>query len=61
MKTRFSVEAHIPRGSGDAEYHIVTDDGVIVALVDPQMSFDDAGELADKIAAAMNVNPESIL
>lgn len=60
MKTRFSVEAHIPHGSGDAEYRIVDRDGNVFAVVDPHMTFDDPSELADKIVAAMNVEPGAI-
>lgn len=37
MKTQFYVRPHIPRGSGDAEYQIVTQDGILVAIIDPMM------------------------
>ena len=61
MKTRFYVEAHIPRGSGDAEYRIIhPGTGLVVAIVDPNMNFDDPATLADRICDALNVNPEAI-
>jgi len=60
MKTRFRAVAHIPRGSGDAEYHIVTSEGTVVAIIDPNMAFDDPADLAERIAEAMNVDPEAI-
>lgn len=60
MKTRFEVRAHIPRGSGDAEYRIMSGDAII-ATVDPMMELTDPAEVAQRIVDAMNVNPEAIL
>lgn len=60
MKTRFKVEAHIPRGSGDAEWRIMHGK-TVVAIIDPNMDMDEPGIVADRIAEAMNVNPDAIL
>lgn len=58
MTTRFIAKAHIPHGSGDAEYHVVTGDGAwIVAIIDPNCMSSDPAALAEVIAAAMNLNP----
>lgn len=55
MKTRVRAEAHIPKGSGDAEYRIVFEDGtVLVAVIDPEMAMVDPGMVAEQIAAAIN-------
>lgn len=62
MKTRFHVDAHIPHGSGDAEYRIVhMQSGEVVATIDPHGVFTDPSELAHRIADAMNLDPEAIL
>lgn len=60
MKTRFKVEAHIPHGSSDAEWRIMMGK-IVVAVIDPHMDMDEPGIVADRIAEAMNVNPEAIL
>ena len=62
MKTRFVAEAHIPHGSGDAEYLIIeVTTGAVVALVDPHMLLDDPLKVAEKMADLLNIEPETIL
>lgn len=53
QRMSYTWEAHIPRGSGDAEYHIMLGRHVI-AIVDPHGEADDPAELAEYIAQSMN-------
>lgn len=54
---RFSVLTHIPKGSADAQYHIVdgynNDD--VVAIIDPNQLYANPDEVAQEIANAMNI------
>jgi hypothetical protein len=63
MKTHFEVIAHIPHGSGDAEWRIVLSDrhDMVLAIIDPDMELTDAGEVAQAICDAMNIDPERIM
>lgn len=62
MKTKFYVEAHIPRGSGDAEYRIMLEGTKhVIAVVDPNMDLDEPATVALRIVEAMNADPETIL
>ena len=70
MKTRFYAEAHIPRGSGDAEYRIMAGVGlslnslrneICVAIIDPAAVLDDPCAVAEAIADALNNHADSIL
>lgn len=55
MKEPVVVRAHIPRGSGDAEYRIESQDGtLLVAIVDPEMAMVNPADVAEKIAAGIN-------
>jgi hypothetical protein len=55
MSWKVVVRAHVPRGSGDAEYRIESKDGaVLVAVIDPEMAMIDAAAIAERIADAIN-------
>lgn len=49
----FEVIAHIPHGSGDAEYRIMQGRRFI-AIVDPDMTLKNPAKLAQRIADALN-------
>lgn len=53
---RYIVQAHIPHGSGDAEYQIVDADNTVIAIVDPAAIVQDASVLADEITNALNAH-----
>lgn len=62
MSDRFEVHANIPHGSADAEWHICdmeSDNNDSVVLVDPNMIYVDALELAERICRAMNAAERS--
>ena len=70
MKTRFYAEAHIPHGSGDAEYRIMAGVGrslgslrneICVAIIDPSAVLDDPAEIAERIADLLNSHADDIL
>ncbi|MDE2020977.1 MAG: hypothetical protein KGJ13_11625 [Patescibacteria group bacterium] len=49
------ARAHIPHGSGDAEWRIESEDGtVLVAVIDPEMEMVDPESVAHQIAASIN-------
>lgn len=59
-KTTFHVDAHIPHGSGDAEWRIVGPNGVVFAIVDPHMEIADPSEVAHAICEAMRAHADTI-
>jgi hypothetical protein len=68
MKTQIYAEAHIPRGSGDAEFRIMADLGggaltntIVLAVLDPSMVLDDPSETADKIARILNDHADELI
>ncbi len=51
---QWEVNAHIPHGSGDAEWQIINKETKqIIAIVDPHMEADNPEELADFIVQTM--------
>lgn len=58
MKVFF--EAHIPHGSGDADYRLFLKDKAgkkaVIASVDPECIMDNAGDIAEKLAVAITAH-----
>lgn len=57
------VDVHIPRGSGDAEYRIIdadSDNGDVLAIVDPNMTMEDPAAFAEDLVAAFNSIGEAL-
>lgn len=57
LPIRLEAVAHIPHGSGDAEYHLIdadADNSDVMAIIDPSMILDDPAGLAERLALAAN-------
>src|ERR1035437_6258943 len=64
LPIRLEAVAHIPHGSGDAEYHLIdadADNSDVIAIIDPQMIMDDPAALAERLALASNSHYELIM
>lgn len=57
---KYRIDTHIPRGSGDAEYRIMTGTGKIAATVDPMMVLKDPFATAKALALGANFLPATV-
>jgi len=56
--TQWTYEAHIPHGSGDAEWRVIDAQGNVVAIVDPNMLCDNETTCAEPQARLIASAPE---
>lgn len=56
--TQWTYEAHIPHGSGDAEWRVIDAQGNVVAIVDPNMLCDNETTFAEPQARLIASAPE---